>query len=260
MKAGLLLLCTALLFFFCPGREPGAADAIYFKDGMRTVCHGRAWEENGQVHCEYDGGILIYPSADVDRIEKGPEPRPQLPEAPPPSAPQASPAIAPAPASAQPAKTVTQPAPGGVPFYDPRRTTQKYWSRSDRRHDTFPEAVAALAEEFERPAKWVEENMGDANDLAIIRETLSGRKQDVQSQTAGSQPDSPAGVEFYNPRRPEIYWTGPDSRHKNYAEAIQVLAREFDKPADWVERFMGESNDTEEIRTSLRGALKSGAN
>jgi hypothetical protein len=100
--------------------------------------------------------------------------------------------------------------------------------------------------------------MGDSNDLAVIRETLSGRKQAVQPRTAEPQPDSPAGVEFYNPRRPEIYWTGPDSRHKSYAEAIQALAREFDKPVDWVERFMGDSNDTEEIRTALRRALKSG--
>ena len=256
MKGSMLLLYTVLLFFFCPGREFRAADAIYFKDGMRTACHGRAWEENGQVHCEYDGGILTYPSADVDRIEKGPEPRPQTAESPPPPA---SPAVAPAPASAQPAKVDAQPPPGGTPFYDPRRTTRKYWSRSDRRHDTFPEAVAALAEEFERPAKWVEENMGDSNDLAVIRETLSGRKQAAQPRTAEPQPDSPAGVEFYNPRRPEIYWTGPDSRHKSYAEAIQALAREFDKPVHWVERFMGDSNDTAEIRTALRSALKSGA-
>ena len=71
-----------------------AADAIHFKDGMRTVCHGRAWEENNTVFCEYDGGILSYPKADVDRVEKGPAPvpppdepsaalQPSLPAAPP---------------------------------------------------------------------------------------------------------------------------------------------------------------------------------
>jgi hypothetical protein len=101
--------------------------------------------------------------------------------------------------------------------------------------------------------------MGDSNDLAVIRETLSGRKQAAKPQPVGPQPELPTGAEFYNPRRSEIYWTGPDSRHKSYAEAIQALAREFGKPADWVERFMGDSNDTEEIRTALRRALKAGA-
>src|SRR5512143_745528 len=46
-------------------------DSIYFKDGMRTVCKNRAWEDKDEVRCEYDGGVLIYPKSDVIRIEKG---------------------------------------------------------------------------------------------------------------------------------------------------------------------------------------------
>jgi len=47
-----------------------AADIIFFKDGMKTVCQDRAWEEEGEVRCEYDGAILSYQKKDVIRIEK----------------------------------------------------------------------------------------------------------------------------------------------------------------------------------------------
>jgi hypothetical protein len=156
-----------------------------------------------------------------------------------------------------PAATV-QAEPSGVPFYDPRRH-QKYWSRPDRKHEAYPEAIAALAEEFDRPAQWVEENMGDSNDLGIIRATLSGRRQSAQARAADASTDLPAGIEFYNPRRAEKYWTGPEARHKSYTTAIETLAREFNQTADWIERYMGDSNDLEQIRASLRGALASKA-
>ena len=157
-----------------------------------------------------------------------------------------------------PSAETVQAEPSGVLFYDPRRA-QKYWSRPDRKHDAYPEAIAALAEEFDRPAQWVEENMGDSNDLGIIRETLSGRRQSAQARAADASTDLPAGIEFYNPRRAEKYWTGPEARHKSYTEAIEALAREFNKTADWIERFMGDSNDLEQIRASLRGAQASKA-
>ena len=47
-----------------------AADIIFFKDGMKTVCQEKAWEEEGEVRCEYDGAILSYEKKDVIRIEK----------------------------------------------------------------------------------------------------------------------------------------------------------------------------------------------
>ena len=53
---------------------PGSiqADVVYFHDGMRTVCQDRAWEEDGEIKCEYEGVILSYKKADVLRIEKQP--------------------------------------------------------------------------------------------------------------------------------------------------------------------------------------------
>ena len=62
---------------------------------MRTVCHGKAWEEKGNtVFCEYDGGLLSYPKAEVDHIEKGPTSL-GTPEAPPPPAASRFPPVAP---------------------------------------------------------------------------------------------------------------------------------------------------------------------
>ena len=37
---------------------------------MKTVCHDRAWEEDGEIKCEYNGSILTYQKKDVLRIEK----------------------------------------------------------------------------------------------------------------------------------------------------------------------------------------------
>jgi hypothetical protein len=259
MQGTLVVTFWLSLILLFPSPDGRGADSIIFKDGMRTLCHGRAWEENGQVHCEYDGGVLSYPATDVDRIVKGPSAQPQPPETssePQPAAAVPPPAVAASPPPSPAAEV--QATPSGVLFYDPRRP-QKYWSRPDRKHAAYPEAIAALSEEFERSPQWVEENMGDSNDLGIIRETLAGRRQAVQVRTAGTSADLPAGIEFYNPRRPEQYWTGPEARHTSYAEAIQALAREFGKPADWVERFMGDSNDVEQIRAALRRASASKA-
>jgi hypothetical protein len=53
VKIFALIFCVIILFPFNT-----AADIIFFKDGMKTVCHDRAWEEDGEVRCEYDGAIL----------------------------------------------------------------------------------------------------------------------------------------------------------------------------------------------------------
>jgi len=101
------LICIGLFVLCFSGHDSRAADSILFKDGMRTVCHGKAWEEKGYVHCEYDGGILSYPAADVDQIVKGPtaakepeepSPAPSAPPAPLPRPPPPPPAAGPPPA------------------------------------------------------------------------------------------------------------------------------------------------------------------
>jgi len=231
-------------------------DSIYFKDGMRTVCKNRAWEEKDEVRCEYDGGLLIYPKSDVIRIEKGlpveddtvGEKKPEQE-----SKPVSKAAAAVSPPQRVESSAASKPS-SGVLFYDPRRT-KKYWSSQTGRYDSYRDAIAGLAAEFERPAQWIEENMGDTNDLEEIRDNLSAKKRPAPSAPVDAS-DGPksGGIEFYNPRRPQKYWTAQDARHNTFTEAMAAFAREFGKPADWIETHMGDSNDLELIRNALRDA------
>lgn len=227
------------------------ADTIYFKDGMRTICEGSALEQNDEIHCEYDGGLLIYPKSDVARIEKGRSVEPE-PESPPTR--ESEPPVHPSPApTSGAASTATPQGSPGIPFYDPRRP-KKYWSSAARHHDSLPEAIAALAEEFDRPDAWIEENLGDSNDLSEVRATLAARLAEPVDPTAASAPPPAPAVEFYNPRRPRKYMTDPDAGHDSFQAAVDALARDFDRPADWVERHMGEINDIDQIRRNLKNA------
>jgi hypothetical protein len=235
-----------------------AADTIYFQDGMRTLCAGSAWEKGDEVHCEYDGGLLIYRKSDVARIEKGLTVEPELdsknaPEADSSQAPSRRPVPAP---KLEPPSASTPPMPKGIAFYDPRRP-KKYWSSATRQHDTFRDAVSALAEEFNRPAAWIEENLGDSNELSEVRETLASRLSESASANKTSAPAPGGVIEFYNPRRAQKYMTGPGTSYDSFLEALNALARDFDKPPDWVEQHMGESNDVDQIRQNLKAAQES---
>jgi hypothetical protein len=141
----------------------------------------------------------------------------------------------------------------GIAFYDPRRP-KKYWSSESGHHDTFRDAISALAEEFNRPAAWVEENLGDSNDLNDVRQNLASRLSASASGDAAPVPTQTVPVEFYNPRRAQKYMTGPDAKHNSFQEALEALARDFNKPADWVEGNMGDSNDVDQIRQNLKNA------
>jgi hypothetical protein len=234
---------------------PKASDTIYFKDGMRTVCGGHAWDKGDEIHCEYDGGLLIYPKSDVARIEKGPAVEPGQDSEPDrtPDPPQARP-VPPTPAAATAAAApVPFKSSAGIAFYDPRRP-KKYWSSESRHHDTFREAIAALAEDYNRPAAWIEENLGDSNELSDIRETLAARIAKASAANPASAPAQGAAIEFYNPRRVQKYMTGPDAYHNSFQDALDALARDFNQPADWVEQHMGESNDIDQIRQNLNNA------
>jgi len=248
----LAVAATALL-----GAHRSDADIIHFKDGMITVCQGKAWEEKDEVRCEYDGGVLIYPKADVQTIER------RSPPAPPPTAlPENQTVRVPGPASETPAVTPpartlalpqSRPNASAVLFYDPRRP-KKYWSSPTRQHDSYREAVSALAADFDRPVEWVEQHMLDSNDLIEIRRHLEERRvAGDETQPATGAPAEKA-IEFYNPRRPAKYWTSEKAHHNSLAEALQALAHDFSETPEWVESHMPDSNDLNVIRQSLAQA------
>jgi hypothetical protein len=263
-------LVVALTLLLLPGWSAG--DIIHFNDGMRTVCQGRAWEEKEEVRCEHHGAVLVYLKSDVSHIEKvlPPEPLPESPpdappadvavrSAPPPPAPHPPPAMPDAPPPrTPPAFPSGPPKPeSGLAFYDPRRP-QKYWSSETRHHDSFPEAVAALAAEFDRPAEWVERHLPDTNDLVEIRRILEARLAAPADEDPPAEA-AEAPIDFYNPRRPQQpYWSSRTTHHATYAEAVQALAEEFSETVERVETHMGESNDLNEIRRNL-SSLKSEA-
>ena len=49
---------------------PVQADIIYFKGGMKTICQEKAWEEDGEIKCEYAGWVISYKKNDILRIVK----------------------------------------------------------------------------------------------------------------------------------------------------------------------------------------------
>ena len=151
-----------------------SADIIYFKDGMKTICQEKAWEENGEIKCEYEGVVLSYRKADVLRIKKI---RTKKPNADRPKKPKV-------PENSTPKKVSVKATPtksGTLTFYDPRRT-HKYWTSETARHNTFQEALAALAKQYERTSDWVKSHMGETNDLNQIHQNLLRQQQAENSQ------------------------------------------------------------------------------
>jgi hypothetical protein len=258
VRSAALLLAVASSALL--GAQRAGADIIHFRDGMKTVCQGKAWEEKDEVRCEYGGGVLIYPKTDVQSIER------RQASAPPTASPENQAMRVPGPASETPAapppaRTLTLPQgppnASAVLFYDPRRP-KKYWSSPTRQHDSYREAVLALAADFDRPAEWVEQHMIDSNDLMEIRRQFEDRRAAGDETQSATGAPAETAVEFYNPRRPAKYWTSKDAHHNLLSEALQALARDFSETPEWVESHMADSNDLNEIRQSLTQAKNQG--
>jgi hypothetical protein len=219
------------------------ADIIYFKDGMKTICQERAWEQDGEIKCEYEGIVIIYEKADVLRIQ---EIRTKKPVAKPKQKPKAQEKRKPQKARVQAAAVK----PGDLVFYDPRRK-HKYWTGANAKHKNYDEAIAALAKQYGRTPDWVKSHMGETNNLTQIHQNLSGKNRpETKTKSKVTEKDS-YQLKFYNPRRKHKYWTSRDDKYNTFQEAVTALAVQYERPSDWVKSHMGETNDLNQIHHNL---------
>jgi hypothetical protein len=64
---------------------------------------------------------------------------------------------------------------------NPRRP-RKYWTSTTAKHNTFQEAIAVLAEKYERSTAWVQQHIGNTNNLNEIHQNLANNKLAESSQ------------------------------------------------------------------------------
>jgi hypothetical protein len=136
----------------------------------------------------------------------------------------------------------------GIEFYNPRRSL-KYQTGPDRYHRTLEQALAVLAETVERSPEWVAEHIGNTNDLGQIFRNLSRKTPPPTVDEPEAASDT--GVLFYDPRRPQKYWSGRNARHRTFEEAVDALAVEYDRSPDWIRAHLGDSNDLGAIHRNL---------
>jgi hypothetical protein len=241
----LKVVVVAYLFLFLIVL-PVNADIIYFKDGMKTICQEKAWEEDDQVKCEYAGWVLTYPKADVLRVLKTRTKRQNTP-------PEKNGRKPPIITKESGNKKVVPPIDGGIVFYNPRRH-YTYWTGKNSKYKNYKDAIQALANQYGRSPEWVRAHMGDTNDLEQIHQNLANQVLNREAVVAPPPRPTSSGLVFYNPRRPFPYWTGNALKHKTYKEAIQALAAEYGQSPQWVQKNMGESNDLNEIHQNLKNA------
>lgn len=239
------------------------ADIIFFKDGMKTICEDRAWEEGKEVKCEYQGLILTYQKDDVLRIEKieieKTSPQNQASSKTASALDRQSPEIKQSSSKkkAAPKKELQNHANNagnlktmGLEFYNPRRP-HKYYTSTNAKHNTFKEAVAALAVQYDRSPEWIQHHMGTSNDLDEIHRNLANRKQNTPVNIQADDNEKTPEVLFYDPRRPHKYWTSATAKHNTFQEAIAALAEKYERSADWVQQHIGNTNNLNEIHQNL---------
>jgi hypothetical protein len=239
------------------------ADIIFFKDGMKTVCEDRAWEEGKEVKCEYQGLILTYQMNDVDRIEKIEIDKPSLEDQAPlktaaglvkQSSGIKQPPVIKKAVPKKKFKSLTNNAGSlntiGLEFYSPRRP-QKYWTSKNEKFNTFKEAIAALAQQYDRSPEWIQDHMGTTNDLDEIHRNLANHQQNTPVKIQSDDNETAPEIIFYDPRRPYKYWTSATAKHKTFKEAIAALAEKYARSTDWVQQHIGNTNNLNEIHQNL---------
>jgi hypothetical protein len=138
----------------------------------------------------------------------------------------------------------------GLEFYNPRRP-QKYWTSANSKHHFFKEAVATLAKQYDRSPEWIQDHMGETNDLYEIHQNLNRGKLNAPAAAPEDHEEKVPETLFYNPRRPQKYWTNTSSKHNTFKEAIAAMAKEYERTPQWVQQYMGTTNNLGEIHQNL---------
>ena len=236
---------------------PVNADIIYFKDGLKTICQEKAWEEDGEVKCEYAGWVISYQKKDILRIVKTIRPKKMTQSEKKAPAKKSTPVKKSAhmkttAKSSAAKKIISAPTQTTGPvFYNPRRP-YKYWADQNSKHKSYKEAIQALATKYNRAPEWIQAHMGDTNDLVQIHRNLAKPQSMQTAPKAMPEANHRPAVDFYNPRRPYPYWTGKKSKHKSFKEAIEAFAKEYDRSPEWIKLNMGVTNDLNQIHKNLR--------
>ena len=158
------LACLLLVLSAYTGR----ADIIYFKDGLKTICQEKSWEEGELVKCEYGGWIISYQKSDILRILK------TTPIAPPALSEKELKVTKPIGPAQTRSKKIRPSQDKSIVFYDPGRP-DKYWTDKNTRHKNYKDAIQAFAQKYDRPPQWIQANMGQTNELSEIHQNLQNR-------------------------------------------------------------------------------------
>jgi hypothetical protein len=80
---------------------------------------------------------------------------------------------------------------------------------------------------------------------------LSGGKLNSPEEVPEDKAEKVPETLFYNPRRPQKYWTSASSKHNTFQEAIAAMAKLYDRTPQWVQQYMGTTNNLSEIHENL---------
>jgi hypothetical protein len=70
-------------------------------------------------------------------------------------------------------------------------------------------------------------------------------------------PEIPKGIQFYDPRRAEKYWSDETHRYNSLHGALKGLADFYGVSEAWVGEHLGKTNDLYQIHQAIREGLKS---
>jgi len=63
-------------------------------------------------------------------------------------------------------------------------------------------------------------------------------------------------IQFYDPRRPQKYWVGPNEKYDTLNAALTALAVHYNTTVQWVEEHIGNTNALSEIHENIRNSLQ----